>query len=112
MPPAANTPSDAPEGSDPGAAEEYYVYPVVPGTDAWAQLDSLEKMMLACDIPRETVEKMSARQPARAVLDYPLLNNLFVYDVLAETPTDGAEQKTGRIFQSAPFGFSCGQMGI
>ena len=32
------------------AVNEPYVYPIIPGTPEWKQLDSKDKMMMACQI--------------------------------------------------------------
>lgn len=71
-------------GGSAGAVDEPYAYTVVPGTQAWAELDSLDAKIAACAVPQERMEAMTTSALLETVLDYPLLVNLWAYDTLEE----------------------------
>lgn len=64
----------APE-TDPPAA---YVYPVLPGTDAWNAMSTTERCD-ACQIPEDILKSLSTRDLLIAVLDYPLMVDMHSY---------------------------------
>ena len=63
------------------AVNEPYVYPIFPGTPEWKQLDSKDKMMMACQIPSSLVDSMSTEALIRSFINHPLLStNVISYD--------------------------------
>ncbi|MDO4733415.1 MAG: hypothetical protein Q4B50_07885 [Bacillota bacterium] len=59
---------------------EPYEYPIVPGTDEWAELDSLSEMIDACHVPQMALDNMTTEASLETVFNYPLLGNIFAYD--------------------------------
>ena len=57
-----------------------YVYPVVPGTDAWAELPDNLAMMTACQIPEDLLHAMTTDALMQTVLDCPLFSDILAYD--------------------------------
>ena len=58
-----------------------YVYPIIPGTPEWKQLDSKDKMMMACQIPSSLVDSMSTEALIRSFINHLLLStNVISYD--------------------------------
>jgi len=54
-----------------------YTYPILPGTPAWAELKTGQEMTDACQIPVELLKKMSTQAVIQALLDHPLLLEIF-----------------------------------
>ena len=73
-------PMEKPEGADTP-----YEYPVRPGMDAWAQYQSLEEQIEACQVPEELLSAMTTEALVETVADYPLLVNILAYS----NPGDG-----------------------
>ena len=61
-----------------------YVYPVVPGTDAWAELPDNLAMMTACQIPEDLLHAMTTDALMQTVLDCPLFSDILAYDSFEE----------------------------
>lgn len=55
-------------------------YPIKPESDEWEKLDTHEKMVEACTIPDEIIQKMSTKELLEMVMDYPLISDLYYYD--------------------------------
>ena len=68
-----------------GGADAPYEYPVRPGMDAWAQYQSLEEQIEACQVPEELLSAMTTEALVETVADYPLLVNILAYS----NPGDG-----------------------
>jgi len=56
-----------------------YVYPIQPGTEEWAKLDSLDAKIAACKVDPELMNSMTTEALLETVLDYPPLINLYAY---------------------------------
>ena len=54
-----------------------YNYPVVPGMDEWANFQTTEEMLDACQVPKDVLEQMSTQAVVQAILDIPFLLDLF-----------------------------------
>ncbi|MDR3226687.1 MAG: hypothetical protein LBT56_03340, partial [Prevotellaceae bacterium] len=54
-----------------------YNYPVYPGMPEWAEFETVEEMVEACQIPENTLKKMSTQAVIQAIWEYP-----FAFDVL------------------------------
>ena len=67
---------------DPSMIDTPYEFPVVPGTDDWAELDSLEEKLEVSQIPDDLLEKLTTQALVQTVIDYPLAASLFVDDTL------------------------------
>lgn len=60
---------------------ESYIYPIIPGTPEWEQLDSKDKMMAACQIPSSIIDSMSTKALTLSFINHPLLaTNVISYD--------------------------------
>jgi len=57
-----------------------YVYPVVPGTDAWAQLKTHDEMIKVTQIPIDVLRDLSTQSLVETVLNYPLYGDILAYD--------------------------------
>ena len=56
-----------------------YVYPIQPGTEEWAKLDSLDAKIAACKVDPELMNSMTTEALLETVLDYPLLPNMYAF---------------------------------
>lgn len=56
-----------------------YVYPIQPGTEEWAKLDSLDAKIAACKVAPELMNSMTTEALLETVLDYPLLPNIYAF---------------------------------
>ena len=56
-----------------------YVYPIQPGTEEWAKLDSLDAKIAACRVDPELMNSMTTEALLETVLDYPLLPNIYAF---------------------------------
>ncbi|TDN39167.1 hypothetical protein E4631_25615 [Hymenobacter sp. UV11] len=59
-----------------------YVFPIVPGTPAWAALTSGAAMIQACQVPPTVLQQMSTPGLVTTCLNYPLLNNMIAFNTL------------------------------
>lgn len=53
-----------------------YVFPVLPGTPAWAAFTTGQQMVDACQVPAATLPRMSTSGLIATCLSYPLLSNM------------------------------------
>ena len=56
-----------------------YVYPIQPGTEEWAKLDSLDAKIAACKVDPELMNSMTTEALLETVLNYPLLPNIYAF---------------------------------
>ncbi len=63
---------------------EPYEYPVAPGTQEWAEMDSLAEKAAACAVDEDTLAAMSTPALVETVLSYPLLANIYAYNTVEE----------------------------
>ncbi len=73
--------------TDPKPQEEYtiqesYSYPVVPGTEEWSELSTLQEKIDACHVDPALMQSMTTEALIDTVLNYPLLLNILAYDSL------------------------------
>jgi len=57
-----------------------FSYPVKPGMDEWKQLQSIEEMVNACQIPESIISSLSTKELMAICLQYPLLFTVFAYN--------------------------------
>ncbi len=62
-----------------------YEYPVKPGTEAWKKIKTFEALRAVCQIPKDSLAKLSTESLLLACLDYPLNTVLLMYS----TPQSG-----------------------
>ena len=60
---------------------EPYEYPVVPGTEEWAELMSFPEKIEICKIPEGKAEAMSTEALIETILNHPIWTIYFVYDM-------------------------------
>lgn len=56
-----------------------YQYPVVPGTIEWENFESRSDMIEACQIPQDTLERLSTDALLQTILDYPFLSEMVMF---------------------------------
>ena len=61
-----------------------YVYPVLPGTDAWNALGSHADKLAVCQIPEDVLKALSTEDLLEVVLDYPLMVDMLVYSTMEQ----------------------------
>lgn len=59
-----------------------YVYPVLPGTDAWNALGSHAEMLAVCQIPEDILCRLTTKALLETVLDYPLMGDMHAYSTM------------------------------
>ncbi|WP_313339572.1 hypothetical protein [Sedimentibacter sp.] len=59
---------------------EAFRYKVTPQDDEWKTFKTHDEMVRACRIPSETLKKMTTAEVVDAVVDFPLLFDVFLYD--------------------------------
>jgi uncharacterized protein YxeA len=57
-----------------------YEYKVTPGDKEWAEFTSTEQMLDATQIPSDVLNQMTTEELVDAVLDFPLIINIYAYD--------------------------------
>ncbi len=67
--------AEAPDGEPTDA----YDFPIKPGTDAWAQFQSHQEMLDACQVPDDVLRTMSTRGLVETALSYPLYGEYGAY---------------------------------
>jgi hypothetical protein len=74
----AGGPAFAAKGSDA------YVYPVKPGTAAWATLQAHSEMVAVTQIPEDTLRAMSTEGLVESVLNHPLFGDMLLFNSTQE----------------------------
>ena len=59
-------------------------YPIKPGTDAWASLNSGKEMTEACEVPANILPLLSTASLAELCLNYPLLGDMLLANNIQE----------------------------
>ena len=77
---------------DNGISEELtrdkrYIYPITYDSPEWQEFDGINEKLQACRIPEELLKEMSVEQLVDAVIDFPLLVNVVLYN----SPEEGLE---------------------
>ena len=60
----------------------HYEYPVTPDSPQWRELTSHAQMVEACRIPSGTLDKMTDEALCKAVVEYPLIADIFANPVM------------------------------
>jgi hypothetical protein len=68
------------EQSDQRQELDSYDYPIKPGTEEWKAFGMHDQMVKACQIPEDTLKKMSTEGLAETVLHYPLLSDVSAFN--------------------------------
>lgn len=58
--------------------QDTYDYPIKPGTPQWAMFTDGQQMLDACQIPTDTLSKMSTEGLIQTCIDFPLLGDLLL----------------------------------
>ena len=58
---------------------KFKVYPIQPGTEEWAKLDSLDAKIAACKVEPQLMDSMTTEALLETVLDSPLLPNIYAF---------------------------------
>ncbi len=62
----------------------FEIYPLTPDDDSWKEIKRFDEMLDVCQIDQSRLVKMSTNELFDAVLNYPLLVNVFLYDTIKE----------------------------
>lgn len=65
-------------------AIDSYEYSITPGTTAWEELGTFSRRLDACRIPEEILDAMTTDALVDAVVNFPFLLNLMVYDSVSD----------------------------
>ncbi|MCX8130744.1 MAG: hypothetical protein N3I35_11670 [Clostridia bacterium] len=57
-----------------------FEYSVKPGMSVWKNFKTHAEMVEACQIPKDVLKKMSTEELAKAVMDYPLFVDIFLFN--------------------------------
>ncbi len=60
--------------------DEPYQYPILPGTEEWRTLNTLEEKIQACHVDEELLASMTTPALLETVLTYPLLVNIYAFN--------------------------------
>lgn len=66
----------------PFYVSDTYKYPILPGTDEWKTLSSLEEKVNACQIPQKNLKSISTEGLLETLLNYPLICDYIFFDNL------------------------------
>lgn len=72
------------DGGQENTSIDSYEYPITPGTTEWEELGTFSRRLDACRIPQETLDAMSTDALVTAVVNFPFLLNLMVYDSVSD----------------------------
>jgi len=72
------------ECSNPPTGILAWDYPVKPGMEEWKNFNSNEEMVEACQIPENILASLSTEDLTEICLQYPLLNDVFVFNFLSK----------------------------
>jgi hypothetical protein len=78
-----------------------YRYPLYPGMKEWAELKSWKAMEDACQVPADTVKKMSTQALVQALWEHPLLT------VMIDMPFQYQSNFNAAFFQNNAYGELC-----
>lgn len=67
-----------------GRVDTPYRYPVLPGTEEWAAMSSLQEKIDACAVEETLLESMTTPALLETVLDYPLLVNMMAFSTVEQ----------------------------
>ena len=67
--------------------DKRYIYPITYDSPEWQDFDGVNEKLQACRIPEELLKEMSVEQLVDAVIDFPLLVNVVLYN----SPEEGLE---------------------
>ena len=60
--------------------DKRYIYPITYDSPEWQDFDGVNEKLQACRIPEELLKEMSVEQLVDAVIDFPLLVNVVLYN--------------------------------
>lgn len=67
----------------------HYEYPIVPGTEAWSELTTHQQMIEAVQIPEDILNKMNTEELVTAVLENPMIIDIYAYYTVEDGFTEG-----------------------
>lgn len=68
------------DGLEQEKTNKIFEYSITPNDQEWKELSSKQEMLDATRIPSDVLEKMTTEEVVNAVLDYPLVINIYAYD--------------------------------
>lgn len=70
------------EETEPYSITTAYAYPVVPETDEWKELNSLDEKVAVCQIPEDLLYKMCTDALVETVVNCPIIVNMFAHNTV------------------------------
>ena len=61
-----------------------YDYPIKPGTAEWKELQTHQEKIKVCQIPEDTLKKLTPSDLLQTCINYPLISDMLAYDNLYE----------------------------
>lgn len=61
---------------------EAYIYPILPRTEAWNRMSTLDEKIAACYVDEDLMKNMTTSALLETVLNYPLLVNIYAFDTI------------------------------
>ena len=57
-----------------------YIYPIKPGTNEWAELETLEEMIEVSSVPQKILDKMDTASLVETCMNHPLMINPIAFN--------------------------------
>jgi len=67
-----------------GKSDAPHIYSILPGTDEWIELGSLEARRAACFVSCEEAESMTTRALTDTVINYPFIVDIYAFDSIED----------------------------
>lgn len=61
---------------------EAYTYPILPRTEEWNRMSTLDEKIAACYVDEDLMKAMTTPALLETVLNYPLLVNIYAFDTI------------------------------
>lgn len=61
-------------------AQNSYNYPIKPGSEKWNAFTTHQEMIDACQIPQDTLDRISTQKLFLSIVTYPLLGDIFFFN--------------------------------
>lgn len=61
-------------------SSKVYLYPILPGTKEWKELDSHQDMVRVCQIPDKILSELNDYNLLITVLQYPLFDDIYLFN--------------------------------
>ena len=62
--------------------DDQNIYPINASSKEWSKFDSHDEMLAACNIPEDLLTNMSIDDLIKAIINYPLISEIYAYDTI------------------------------